>query len=115
MLSWRKMRRRLGKLLMLMMVALAWRNAQCFALCLTQPDDSTASHCHQHGQAKAGHCSQQHDLRAGSAGIASPESGLVAMAGLPAFAIHATLRHAVELLAPSPPVFGISTLLPLRV
>jgi hypothetical protein len=115
MLRWRKMRW-WSKLPILLTVALVMANAQCFAQCLTQPDHSSASHCHQHGSAKAGHCVQQHDLRVGSAAMPTLDCGLVALVELPDLAVTGASWHAAELLAPSPPVpFGENTPLPLRV
>jgi hypothetical protein len=100
--------------LILLTVALAMANALCFAQCLAQPDDSSA-HCHQHGPDKAGRCVQQHDLRAGSVGTIAPDCGLVALVELPDLPILLGSGYRVELLAPSPPLSGKTTPLPLRV
>jgi hypothetical protein len=99
----------------LLTVALVLANAQCFAQCLAQPDDSTRSHCHQHGPAKAGHCVQQHDLRAGAAGLVAPDCGLVALVELADLPMLQALAYRVELSAPSPPLSGTTTPLLLRV
>src|SRR5450755_3762730 len=91
MLSWRKMRCRLGEILILLTVALVVRNAQCFAHCLAEPGESGAAHCHQHGREKSGHCVMQHDLTADSARAVTPKGGLsVAPIELPVLPINPT-------------------------
>ena len=100
----------------LLTVALVFANAQCFAQCLAQSDDSAQSHCHQHGPAKAGHCVQQHDLRAGSAPTVAPEGGLVGLVEMPDLPLLLATACRMELLAPSPPASSDKTTpLPLRV
>jgi hypothetical protein len=96
-------------------IALAFANAQCFAQCLAQPDNSSASHCHQHGPAKGAHCAQQHDLLAGAAVTIAPDCGLVALVELPDLAGADASECSVELSAPSPPLSGKTIPLPLRV
>jgi hypothetical protein len=114
MLRWRKMQW-WSKLPILLTVALVVANAQCFAQCLAQADDSSASHCHQHGPAKAGHCVQQHDLRVGGAAMPTLDCGLVALVGLADIPILLASAYWFELLTPSPPLSGKTTPLPLRV
>jgi hypothetical protein len=105
-----------SRVLILLTVALAALNAQCFAQCLTQPDGSGATHCHQNGQAKSAHCSLQHELRVGSAGSVTPGAVLIDLVELPVLAFDVILLHAVKLFASSPPSpFGGATPLPLRV
>jgi hypothetical protein len=113
-----KMRCWQAKIPILLTVALVVLNAQCFAYCLTQAADTSATHCHQNGQTKGGHCSLQHDVTAGSSSPAlAPVDGVwIAPVELPGLAIDPTSRHDVELLAASPPTpFSEATPLPLRV
>jgi hypothetical protein len=112
-----KMRRWNGKIPILLTVALVFLNAQCFAYCLTQAADSNATHCHQHGQKKAGHCALQHDVTAGSLRTVGPVNAVwIALVELPNLAMNPASRHDVELLAASPPTpFHETSPLPLRV
>jgi hypothetical protein len=114
MLSWRKMRSWWARILILLTVALAVANAQCFAQCLMQPRG--AAHCHQHGQTKFAHCSLQHELRLSSAGSVAPGAVLIALVELPDLAINPASPRSIEPLAESPPTpFNPTTPLPLRI
>jgi hypothetical protein len=112
MLSWSKMRC-WSRVLILLTVALAAFNAQCFAYCLTQGGGNDAAHCHQHGKAK---CPQQHDLTTVSPQMPAPAVALIASMELPALAISKASRDRIKPLDESPPEFlSLTTLLPLRI
>jgi hypothetical protein len=104
-----------SKLPIFLTIVLVMANAHCFAQCLAQPDHSSASHCHQHGPAKAGHCVQQHDLRVGSAAMPTLDCDLVALVEQTDIPILLASAYRFELLTPSPPLSGKTTPLPLRV
>jgi hypothetical protein len=107
----RKMQHRRGKLLILLTVALAIVNAQCFALCLVQ-FDAGASHCHP----KPGHCPLQHDLTTGSARTAAPVAAPIALVDLPLLTINPAPQESTEPLTESPPsFFSTAAPLPLRI
>ena len=63
----KKMRLVLGKVLILLTIALTLANAQCFARCLVAPCDLATSPCHSNGNQKSGHCSFRHAITGASA------------------------------------------------
>jgi len=99
----------------LITIALVFANAQCFAHCLTQADDSSSSHCHQHSPGKNARCVQQHDSRVVSTHVVAADFVAAGAVGLADPLLVEAASGTIELLTASPPLFGNTILLPLRV
>src|ERR1700722_5529646 len=61
------MRGALARVFILLSIALALANAQCFARCLVAAPDHATPPCHSHGHAKTQVAGPQHDIRPSAA------------------------------------------------
>ena len=73
------MRCALARVAILLSIALALANAECFARCLAQPSDHAAPPCHSHGKAQLV-TPQQHDAQPSASFTLAPA---IAIAVLP--------------------------------
>src|SRR5271170_5093983 len=100
----------LARVVILLSVALALANAQCFTRCLVQPADNAMPPCHSHGHSngKAQASGPQHDIRPSAAPMV-PLSALAAHTNVIASPFSATTE-----LRPAPLAVA-RTPLPLRI
>src|SRR5690349_16555328 len=107
----------MGKVLILLSIALALINARCFAHCMVQPCTSGAMHCHPEGKADSSQCSHQHNLTAAQANSPAPVDGIqVLLAGAPVLISPQIPQRPKELPDPSPPPhYAVTDPLPLRI
>ena len=107
------MRSALARVAVLLSVALALANAQCFTRCLAQPADHSAPPCHSHSKVQTP--APQHDLRPSAGATVQPGATLmmvtVADFGAPA-SVASMVAGRTEL---RPPPLDIATTIPLRI
>jgi len=112
----KKMRLMLGKVLILLTLALTLANAQCFARCLVQPCDVATSPCHSSGNQKSGHCSFRHAITGASErhiDLTSTDFAVAEQIRCPL--ILTELARGMAPLDSSPPLLPVASAPPLRI